>query len=516
MKLNPLFQLRVISLLTTATSNLITADLQGFAGKLAERIRLAGGPVSQLPIGWLRRIADGQSSEARRLIDEGHLTEGVRCVVEQGMAANQSDIHLAKRTVERLQLLEIPPRTTMPVNIQNHQHRVLHVLTNSKPFTNSGYTVRSHHVLKCQQRVGIDVQAVTRLAYPVLVGKIPMSSTQEVSGVAYRRLLPWRYPSSLTNRNKLMVRMVVEQARAMNATILHTTTDYTNALVVAEAANRLGIPWVYEIRGELESTWLSRRPVNEQVRAEQSEFFRLARAQETRCMHAAHAVVALSEVSKAQLIERGVAAEKISVVPNAVDEAEVGREFDQRQIRRELGLAEEAVLIGTVTAVVDYEGLDTLIVALEHLPREYKALIVGDGTARPELEDLARRLGLTDRVFFAGRQPSEGIWRWYAALDVFVVPRKDTKVTRTVTPIKPLTGMALNVPVVASDLPALREVTGERAIYVVPEKPGALARGIQSAIGVEQGGPAWVSSRTWTENGARYSKLYDGLFGSQS
>ena len=228
-------------------------------------------------------------------------------------------------------------------------------------------------------------------------------------------------------------------------------------------------------------------------------------------MQAAAAVIALSEVSKQQMIIRGVPAEKITVVPNAVNEDEIGRTFNKEEIRRELGLAAHQKLVGTVTAVVDYEGLDTLVDALAHLPEDFSVLIVGEGTARPGLEQRAAELGLTDRAIFAGRQPNENIWRWYAALDVFVVPRKDTEVTRNVTPIKPLMAMALDIPVVTSDLPALREVTGGRATYVVAGEPELLAKEVQAVVGTRQGGPDWARQRTWQANGRRYRRVYNRL-----
>ncbi|WIM72126.1 glycosyltransferase [Corynebacterium suedekumii] len=155
--------------------------------------------------------------------------------------------------------------------------------------------------------------------------------------------------------------------------------------------------------------------------------------------------------------------------------------------------------------------LDTLIRSLEYLPEDYVVLIVGDGAARPELEALAKTLGLEDRVIFAGRQPSAGIWLWYAALDVFALPRRDTKVTRTVTPIKPLSAMALDVPVAASDLPALREVTGERATYVPAGDAQALASAIEKTKDARQNGPEWTRQRTWRANGERYQAMYERL-----
>lgn len=505
--------LRVLSLLASASSNLIAEDPRGFAGKLGERIRQSGNPVlSALPSGPLKHLAQAPASEARRLIEAGHLTAGVQSVTEQGTAASPSDIHLAKRTLERIEQLTALPPDSAPVVRTAGEHRVLHFLTNSKPFTQSGYTVRSHHVLACQQAADIEVAALTRLAYPVLVGKFPGTVTQHIDGIAYHRMLPWNYPADLRSRDKSAIHHLIQHARDFDATVLHTTTDFKNAVIVAEAAAQLGVPWVYEVRGELENTWLSRQPADKQDEAEASEFYRLARAQETRYMQVADAVVALSDISREQLIRRGVEPGKIHVIPNAVEAEYIGRDFDRSAIRRELGLDPEATLVGTVTAVVDYEGLDVLIRALEHLPENVSALIVGDGTARPGLESLARELGLEDRVIFTGRQPSEDIWRWYATLDVFAVPRKDTLVCRTVTPIKPLTALALDVPVVASDLPALREVTGGRAEYVLAEDSEALAGGITRALSKgSQGGPVWARQRTWEANSSRYRLMYAGL-----
>ncbi|AGF73054.1 glycosyltransferase family 4 protein [Corynebacterium halotolerans] len=510
--MNPLFTLRILSLLVTASARLVTEDLSGFLAKLSERIRTSDNPVlSRIPSAPLSRIAPAQTP-AREITNRGELSEGIALIDAQGGKASRSDRHLAQRTRERLEQLRVQPPAPVAQSstAAPPEHRVLHVLTNSLPYTHSGYTLRSHNVLKAIQQTGIPVHAVTRLAYPVLVGKFPDTETQTIGGISYERLLPWSYPLSLQDRDDLAVEMIVERARAFGATVLHTTTDFKNAIVTSRAAEHLGIPWVYEVRGELESTWLSRQPAELQERAQQSEFYQLARSQETRYAQAANAVVTLSEISKQQLIDRGIEAGKIHVVPNAVDEQFIGRKFDRSAIRRELGLP-DVPLVGSVTAVVDYEGLDTLIQSLQYLPAGSKVLIVGEGTARPALEELTASLGLDDRVIFAGRKPQNEIWKWYAALDLFVVPRKDTQVCRTVTPIKPLMAQSLGIPVVASELPALREVTGGFAEYVAPENAETLAKGISTALhrkDLSSETNQWIRSRTWRMNGTRYRELY--------
>lgn len=507
------FRFRVASLLASAALRLALEDPAGFASKIAERVRTSNSKlVSKIPTGLLSRLSP-PPSKARERIEVGELSNGIELVELQHGNASRADRHLARRTRERLeQLTAIPPETAVD-RARSTKHRVLHVLTNSVPYTLSGYTMRSHNVLKAQRSVGVTVRGVTRLAYPVLVGKLPDSSFQALEGIEYHRLLPKAYPVSLLERDELAVEMVVDHAEDFGATILHTTTDFKNALVVSRAAQRLSIPWVYEIRGELESTWLSKQPDQLQKEAASSEFYHLAMNQESAYAKAADAVVTLSEIVRTQFVNRGVDPEKIHVIPNAIDDRDLGREFDRSTIRAELGLP-DITLVGTVTSVVGYEGIDTLIRALQHLPDSVQALIIGDGTARPQLEELAYELGLDRRVHFVGRKPQADIWKWYAALNVFVVPRKDLQVCRVVTPIKGLMAQALGIPVVASDLPALREVTGGLAEYVLPEDPLALAKGVQKqleALSTKRRNSGWLASRTWTANAERYLNLYGGL-----
>ncbi|WOT02750.1 glycosyltransferase family 4 protein [Corynebacterium pyruviciproducens] len=441
------------------------------------------------------------------LIRQGRLSEAIH------YEGPERSRFLTRRTQESIgQLTTIifegsPLRATTIENFDTSGHpRVLFYLNNSLPHTQSGYTERTHNILTALIDQGATVHAVTRLGYPLLVGKIPHHAVEKIDGVPYERIIPTVYPRSLQARDDEAVRQLVEVARRFKPTVLHTTTDYKNALIVSRAANILGIPWIYEVRGELESTWLSRFPVEEQELASQSDFYTLAHKQETNAMQMASAVISLSEVSKQAMIKRGVAASKIHVVPNAVDESLIGKTYDKHEIRKELGLP-DITIIGSITSVVGYEGLDDLLRATALLP-DVTCLIVGDGTARPELENLANELGISDRVIFAGHQPNDTIWKWYATLDVFVLPRKDTKVTRVVTPIKALIAQALRIPIVASDLPALREITRNHEQYTPADNPTELATAI--TISLKNSSPSKTTTRTqtWTANATQLRSIY--------
>lgn len=111
--------------------------------------------------------------------------------------------------------------------------------------------------------------------------------------------------------------------------------------------------------------------------------------------------------------------------------------------------------------------------------------------------------------------------RAQAALDVMVVPRIDARVSRLVTPLKPVEAMALGTPVVASDLPALRELLADgRAGTLVPAGDAvsladAVVRLAKDDCLREQQVKAAheevLAHRTWARNAQVYRDLYERL-----
>ncbi len=389
--------------------------------------------------------------------------------------------------------------------------RVTYVVGNSFPYTNSGYSNRSHLILESAKRAGIDATALTRLGYPMVIGQPSAPDESVVGGISYRRAIPWLFPFSAEKWVNLFADAIVEEARRNGSTILHTTTGFHNALAVSKAAKTLNVPWIYEVRGELEKTWLSTPAPQGVKRSATSEQFLRWRAQETQAAKSAAAVVVLSELSRQDFIDRGVAPEKIHVIRNTADPALL----DQQ--KPPLDPNKKELVIGTVTSVVPYEGLDVLIRSLEYLPEHVTALIVGDGSQRAELEDLTASLGLEHRVQFAGQKPKDEIIDWYRKLDVFVLPRKDLDVTRAVTPLKAANAMLLGIPVVASDLPAIREITGDSAKYVAPATPAKLAKALSGVIEGSydySGSSTWAKQLTWDETSGQLRRLYSGIIHS--
>lgn len=457
----------------------------------------------------------------------------VRTAIDRARASG--DAALARRLVAEVATLgpgfsvrpapaPAPGRPTRGSDPGRHDLAALHLLTSSVPHTPSGYAVRSHAVLRAQAHAGVRVVAATRLGYPVAVGRLTARRRDVVDGVPYDRLLPLSQPRDVVDRGARTVEALRPLAAAFGPTVLHTTTPYGNGQVTAALAAELGVPWVYEVRGLLEHTWVAGRPDQAaRDRAAASERFALLRAQEAAVATSADHVVALSGTLRDDLVARGVPRERITVVPNGVD----GRlltlpDPGPEAARRSLGLPGAGYWVGTVSSIVGYEGLGTLVDAVALLRArglDVRACVVGDGVALPGLRRHAAAAGVADAVLLPGRVPASASARWHRALDAFVVPRRDLDVCRRVTPLKPVEAMALGRPVVASDLPALAEVLPDGAgLLVPPDDAAALAEAIAglrsdpgAAARLTRAGRAVAAGRTWGRVGAAYRGLYERL-----
>lgn len=513
-----IWHLRSLSFLQSAAVRMLFESPSAFLNNAQEKLRQKGIFPASLTI----KFPGVKSSCVDTLIYQGELSRALNSLEAQNGFSRIRLRAKRRKLVGQLKRMYSEPiaekskigKRSEPGNAGS-QVRALYFVNNSLPYTQSGYTLRTEKLLTALVKQGTKINAVTRLGYPLVIGGWPRRRTESIGGIEYVRIVPWYYRASERARFEQTVAAIVKESIERRIQVLHTTTDYQNGLIVAEAARRLGIPWVYEVRGQLESTWLSRFPEELQHRYSKSEFYSKTSQKELEIMKAADAVITLSEVSRQELHSRNVDIEKIFVVPNAIDQYEVVTRYDKTSLRSELGIPAKPgdIMFGTVSSIVDYEGLDTAVLSLKYLPDNYKLVIVGDGVARPAIEHLVNDESLQDRVYFAGRQSNDAIWRWYGLLDVFVVPRRDTQVCRVVTPIKTLMAQAMEIPVVCSDLAALREVaTG--AVFVVPEEPSDLAAGVKVALKNRDGvieGKTSVAAKTWENNATIVERIYIDL-----
>mgnify|MGYP000558338932 CR=1 FL=1 len=457
-----------------------------------------------LPVfGYLSDICERLSdSPAQKLREIGMLDEAVR-------KTSRRQFWLSWQLNQELAQLEEPILKSRPIS-ETRPRKVVCFLTNSKPYSNSGYAIRSHEILKALDTANVQIQGVTRFGYPYVVGKSPQTTAENWDNIPYFRIVPKYFPISWKKEFEKAVEHLTTFVRDSEAELIHCTTGFQNAQVVSAAAEQAGIPWIYEVRGEPQNTWLSKFDKEKKELAVRSSKYRQEDRLELEAMKKAASVVVLSEVSKQRIIKKGIDACKIKVVPNSIDEKVLGAEVKPEWIRKSLGFKQK-ITFGTVSALVPYEGLETLVYALPHLPLDYELLIVGSGEDLERLTLLAEELKVRRRVHFVGYRPYEEILDWYAALDIFVLPRRDEAVTRFVTPLKAVNAQALGKPVVASDLPAIREVTGNLSHYVTAGDPVAFAEEIEKVkLGPDSASIEWAKTRTWRKSIREMLAAYGG------
>jgi glycosyltransferase involved in cell wall biosynthesis len=167
--------------------------------------------------------------------------------------------------------------------------------------------------------------------------------------------------------------------------------------------------------------------------------------------------------------------EQSRVIHNGVDVVRLaGRALDRREARVALGLDPDAVVVGCAARFDEVKRLDLLLRATSAAPGFTLALI-GAGAEEARLRRLAHDLGLAARVTFAGEVPEAA--RLFPAFDVFAAPSRKEGL-----PLAVVEAMALGLAVVASDIPAHREVLGDASAGLVPGEPAAFAGRLEAVL----------------------------------
>ncbi|MDE2276159.1 MAG: glycosyltransferase, exosortase A system-associated [Burkholderiales bacterium] len=410
--------------------------------------------------------------------------------------------------------------------------RILHVLDHSIPL-HSGYTFRTLAILREQRRLGWQTFHLTSPKHTgsgsgTGTGTPPLEETVDgwhfhrtppAEGGVVRSGLPGLTEMALMRQTE---RRLAEVAEDVKPQILHAHSPVLNALPALRVGKRLGIPVVYEVRAFWEDA-----AVDHGTTSEGSLRYRVTRRLETHALHHARHVFTICEGLRIDIAARGIAADKITVIPNAVDIGtfEPGGQPDEA-LKSRLGLA-GATVVGFIGSFYAYEGLDLLLQALPALLQQQPALrllLVGGGPQEAALKAQAQQLGVADRVVFTGRVPHAEVQRYYDLIDVLAYPRHSMRLTELVTPLKPLEAMAQGRLLVASDVGGHKELIhhGETGWLFKAGSATALAEAITALLaqrerwpGLRRAGREFVErQRNWAASVARYKPVFERLAGT--
>lgn len=401
--------------------------------------------------------------------------------------------------------------------------RVLHVLNYGWPSID-GYVARSIGLITAQQRhLDLDVHVAVSPFAP-LTEAVDRDFTTACWGPDHQLRAgavtltgepvgPRRWERPGVGLSPVTGRVFARELRAiverLKPDLVHTHHPHYVAGPALRVAARCGLPGVYEIRclnGDYDLDAASPDPW---MRAYHRLRGRWQNAREYALCRRASAVVTISERLKRRIERAAACPGRVHVVRNSVD---IARFQPAPRARR----ADGVLRVGYATTFEAIENLDSAIqaaaIAAPQLAQQgirLEMALAGTGRDFARIQGLVAEAGLEDTVRLPGFVPYRQMPDFYHALDLFLVPRRVAAVAKDTTPLKPLEALACGLPLLASDLPAMRELLGGRTdVRFIEPSPAAIAEGLVRFVREPWGAGAGIAERSWSSEVGRYHEIY--------
>ena len=184
------------------------------------------------------------------------------------------------------------------------------------------------------------------------------------------------------------------------------------------------------------------------------------------------AVVANSKVTAASYqLGQKLKKQPVFTVQNAIATEFEEREFAREYLSKAYGLSKDALWVASIGRVDPLKRFDILVrlaSMMKDAPFKAHFLLFGDGPQKKALEELARSLGVEDRVTFAGEFPSAS--RWMKGFDIFCFPSEDEGLPNAV-----MEAAAAGLPILAWKYPFNEEILEDRKMALLIEPQNLVA-----------------------------------------
>ncbi|MCL1126187.1 glycosyltransferase [Shewanella surugensis] len=436
-----------------------------------------------------------------------HITAADKMTYKKQVNSAIGYLNLQKR------LPVIPTLLTSNTGEKNNHSPIAFVLHCSLPFHSNGYATRSHELIKAISK-NEKVTVYTRPGYPcdVLQDQSEFLSST-VDGIEYKNIGGADYYlDPLDEYIKKASEVLISQFIKDRPQAVVAASSFYNALPALIAARSLAIPFIYEVRGLWEITRASAIPD-----WKKSDRFKLESQLEAYVAKHADSVITITEGLKNELVNRGVDKSRISIVPNAINKEQFN--FTQQKEKKK-------IVIGYVGSIVEYEGLDDLIFALESVYKKgknFELIIAGDGPYLSQLTEIVKNSTISTKVRLLGRIPHEEVDQLLKTIDITPFPRKSIEVCELVSPLKPFESMLSGKVILASNVKALKEVIDGRngllfekgSIKDLTAKLEELIDSVDLRKSLSEYARDWVlKNRLWSVVTEQYSTVLNSTHGS--
>jgi glycosyltransferase involved in cell wall biosynthesis len=194
---------------------------------------------------------------------------------------------------------------------------------------------------------------------------------------------------------------------------------------------------------------------------------------EQRALKLAAEVLAINDTLKEYVIRIGAPREKTRVLTAGIDFEHFDLRISKEKVRKQHGFSQDDIILFFMGWLYQFSGLKEVAIELAKLQNKHvKLLIVGEGDALNELQQIRSKLNMQDQLILVGRRPYSEIPTFIAAADICLLPAYSTEsIMRDIVPIKTYEYMAMKKPVIASKLPGVMKEFGTSNGLVYIDRP---------------------------------------------
>jgi len=350
--------------------------------------------------------------------------------------------------------------------------KIIHVLYQSLPGI-YGSTLRSRDVMYSQKEIGLTAIAISS---PFQEGLEKGVKKDVIDTIIYHRTsndkeseAPTEGGASLivkiqkSLRIFSFIRSIDKLAEQEKPDIIHAHATFFCALAAWRVARKRGIPVVYEVRSLWEERALDRKKTFLKKRVHW-----LIKSLETKAMKLVDHVVVINDNLFDDIVSRGIDQAKVTVVPNAVNTTYIENLKSNYNLKKRIDVKDvdqNTIVLGYIGTISPIEGLDMLVDVLDKINRihvgRFTLKVFGKGDMMSVLKSLVEKHQMKNVIFGGSIAPSN-ILNAYNEIDIIINPRTRSRLTETVTPLKPLEAMAYQKLVIASNVGGMKELIRDK------------------------------------------------------
>jgi len=368
--------------------------------------------------------------------------------------------------------------------------------------------IHIQEMIRAFEKIGHEVEVVSLV--PTDAGQDDAS--RDAGDAPWKKLvrrIPFAYEIVQLGYNLVGIPMLLRKMRGRRVDFIYERYSLFNFAGVV-AARLCGVPLILEVNSPF---------ALEQSRDNDIRLVRLAAwAERVVCNAAAHVVVVSTPLQRI-MVQAGIRASRLVLMPNGVDLHKFQPQPASAELRRSLGL-DGAVVIGFVGWFRKWHGLELLLEAFHRsglAARNAKVLLIGDGQAMADLRDYVATHDLKEHVIFTGPLPHAQVPPYLDLIDIAVQPAAN----EYCCPMKILEYMALGKPIVAPRQENIQDLLrdGEEAQLFIPGDPASLSEALKQLVndperahrlGRQAREAVTRKGLLWTANAQRVSEMVEG------